>query len=312
MKKNTAFFVNGGAGRMLTSIPAFENYQKENPDDDFVIICEGGWDMFKGHPTLHKRCLVADFPNIFEEKIKDRNCVSLEPYRIWEYYNQKCSIAQAFDIEINKQGIRDLPAPSFHLSTEEDVNGYHIVQEGKEKTGKDKIVVLQPFGRTSVNNKGFVYDSGGRSFDIMDTIALVKKLQKDFGVLLMSEHKMSGDDWKNIGQPEKIGLRQWAGIINNADHFIGIDSVGQHLAKSLGTSSTVVFGSTFPINTSYINDSKVDIVDFDKDTRKYSPIRIGFDEVIERNNDRCLKFKDQYKCIDMIVKSAKKATGIKK
>jgi len=38
MKKNTAFFVNGGAGRMLSSIPALELYQKENPKDDFIIV----------------------------------------------------------------------------------------------------------------------------------------------------------------------------------------------------------------------------------------------------------------------------------
>lgn len=311
MKKNTAFFVNGGAGRMLSSIPALELYQKENPKDDFIIVCEGGWNMFKGHPTLGRLCVTTDTPNVFIEKIKDRQCVSLEPYRVWEYYNQKCSIAQAFDIEINKQGIRDLSVPSFHLSTEEEVFGYHLVEEGKKETKKDKLLVLQPFGRSSINQKGYVYDNGGRSLDIMDTIALVKKLKTHFAVVLMSEHKLSGEDWKGVGQPDNITLRQWAGIIKNADHFIGIDSVGQHLATALDVTSTVVFGSTFPINTSYPNHPKVDIVDFDAEQREYSPIRIAMDDVTERNNDRCLKFKDKYKCIDAIVKSAKKATGIK-
>jgi len=42
MKRSTAFFINGGAGRVVTSIPAFELYEKENPDDDFIIVCEGG------------------------------------------------------------------------------------------------------------------------------------------------------------------------------------------------------------------------------------------------------------------------------
>lgn len=311
MKKNTAFFVNGGAGRMLSSIPALELYQKENPKDDFIIVCEGGWNMFKGHPTLGRKCVTTDTPNVFIEKIKDRQCVSLEPYRVWEYYNQKCSIAQAFDIEINKQGIRDLSVPSFHLSTEEEVFGYHLVEEGKKETKKDKLVVLQPFGRSSINQKGYVYDNGGRSFDIMDTIALVKKLKTHFAVVLMSEHKLSGEDWKGVGQPDNITLRQWAGVIKNADHFIGMDSVGQHLATALDVTSTVVFGSTFPINTSYPNHPKVDIVDFDAELREYSPIRIAMDDVTERNNDRCLKFKDKYKCVDAIVKSAKKATGVK-
>ena len=135
-KRNTAFFLSGGAGRMLSAVPALELYEQENPEDDFVIVCEGTWEMFRGHP-LQKRCTGPDLPHLFTEKIKDRNCVTTEPYRVWEYYNQKCSLRQAFDIQINNKGIRDVPIPKFHLSSDEDVKGYHAVAEGKEKTGKD-------------------------------------------------------------------------------------------------------------------------------------------------------------------------------
>jgi hypothetical protein len=83
------------------------------------------------------------------------------------------------------------------------------------------------------------------------------------------------------------------------------------MAVACGTTSTVIFGSTFPINTSYLNNTKVDIIDFDEDKRQYSPIRLTYDDVIERNNDRCLSFKDQYRCIDRIVKSVKIMTGVK-
>ena len=38
------------AGRVISSIPAFEKYAENH--DDFVIVCEGGTDFFKGHPTL--------------------------------------------------------------------------------------------------------------------------------------------------------------------------------------------------------------------------------------------------------------------
>ena len=47
--------MNGGAGRVIASIPAFELYEKENPKDDFIIVCEGGTDFYKGHPTLSRR-----------------------------------------------------------------------------------------------------------------------------------------------------------------------------------------------------------------------------------------------------------------
>jgi len=99
-QRSKAFFLNGGAGRMLCSIPAFEKYEQESGDKDFIIICEGGTDVFKGHPTLDARTYDVWHKHLFLEKIKDRDIVSPEPYRIWEYYNQKCSIAQAFDIEI--------------------------------------------------------------------------------------------------------------------------------------------------------------------------------------------------------------------
>ena len=35
MLRNSAIFLNGGAGRMISSIPALENFEKENPNDDF-------------------------------------------------------------------------------------------------------------------------------------------------------------------------------------------------------------------------------------------------------------------------------------
>ena len=107
--------MNGGAGRQLCAIPAFEMYEKENPDDDFVIVCEGGMEMFLGHPTLHKRCFDNWHKNLFADKLKERDCVSLEPYRIWEYYNQKANISQAFDIEMSNKGVRELPKPTIKL-----------------------------------------------------------------------------------------------------------------------------------------------------------------------------------------------------
>jgi hypothetical protein len=54
-KRNTAIFINGGAGRVLASIPALEKFAEENPEDNFIIVCEGGTDFYKGHPILHAK-----------------------------------------------------------------------------------------------------------------------------------------------------------------------------------------------------------------------------------------------------------------
>jgi len=144
MSRSKAFFINGGAGRMIASIPAFELYEKESDDKDFIIVCEGGTDIFKGHPTLDNRTYDVWHKNLFKDYLKDREIVTTEPYRIWEYYNQQCSIAQAFDIQVNNKGIRDLPRPTLRLSKEEMLYGRQMVSDVKKKLKKEKVVVFQP------------------------------------------------------------------------------------------------------------------------------------------------------------------------
>ncbi len=288
-QRSKAFFLNGGAGRMLCSIPAFELYEKESGDKDFIIICEGGTDVFKGHPTLDGRTYDVWHKNLFAEKIKNRDIVSPEPYRIWEYYNQQCSIAQAFDIEINKKGIRSLPKPTLILSKDELLTGRKLIGDVKKQLKKSKIVVFQPFGRGIQVVDDSLVDPTSRSIEFKDTKALIKKLQeKDYGVILMSEFKIDFTDEKfkdEIAMPENVSMRQWAAIIKYADHFLGCDSLGQHLAYCVDKPSTVLFGSTYPINVSYPDSKLFTVLDMGEETREYSPIRITMDERVDRKHE---------------------------
>jgi ADP-heptose:LPS heptosyltransferase len=288
-QRSKAFFLNGGAGRMLCSIPAFELYEKESGDKDFIIICEGGTDVFKGHPTLDGRTYDVWHKNLFAEKIKNRDIVSPEPYRIWEYYNQQCSIAQAFDIEINKKGIRSLPKPTLVLSKDELLTGRKLIGDVKKQLKKSKIVVFQPFGRGIQVVDDSLVDPTSRSIEFKDTKALIKKLQeKDYGVILMSEFKIDFTDEKfkdEIAMPENVSMRQWAAIIKYADHFLGCDSLGQHLAYCVDKPSTVLFGSTYPINVSYPDSKLFTVLDMGEETREYSPIRITMDERVDRKHE---------------------------
>lgn len=308
MKRSTAFFINGGAGRVITSIPAFELYEKENPDDDFIIVCEGGMDFYKGHPTLHKRAYDTWHKGLFEQFIKDRDCVSPEPYRIWEYYNQKCSIAQAFDIEINKKGLRDLPSPTIELNKAEITQGKSVVDEVRAVTGFSKVIVIQPFGRGVEEN---LIDQTSRSFRVDDMLAIANQLKQEYGIIVMSELQLNlyeeNDNEPPLALPQIPDLRIWAGVIKEADHFLGCDSVGQHIAKTLGTKATVVTGSTFPINTSYLNDKDVTIFDIGEGRRVYSPIRASMEEEPDRINDKSMNMSKQH--INDIVKSIKETTG---
>ena len=288
-QRSRAFFLNGGAGRMISAIPAFEKYEQESGDKDFIIICEGGTDVFKGHPTLDARTYDIWHKNLFIEKLKDKDIVSTEPYRVWEYYNQKCSIAQAFDIEINKKGIRPLPKPTLNLSKDELLTGRKLISDVKKQIKKSKIVVFQPFGRGIQVVDDTPVDSTSRSIEFKDVKAIIKKLQdKDFGVILMSEFKIDFTDEKfkdEIAMPENVSMRQWAAIIKYADHFLGCDSLGQHLAHCLDKPATVLFGSTYPINVSYPENKLFTILDMGEDTREYSPIRITQDERVDRKHE---------------------------
>lgn len=307
MKRSTAFFINGGIGRVICSIPAFEKYLEETPDDDFIIVCEGGTEIFKGHPELDQKTYDIWHKNLFKEKLIDKNIVTTEPYRIWEYYNQKCSLAQAFDIQINNKGIRELPKPTLFLSKDELLTGRHLVAEVKKKLKKEKIIVLQPFGRGIEYIDETLVDKTGRSFELKDVKKIIKKLQDlGFGIILMAEFKidLSNEKLKDeIATPENVNIRQWAAIIKYCDHFLGCDSVGQHLAYAVGTQSSVVTGSTFPVNVSYPDVPSVEIFDMGEVFREYSPIRITIDERVDRNNENIMSMTDEI--IDVIINHIK-------
>jgi len=294
--RSKAFFINGGAGRMISAVPALEKYQEESGDKDFIIVCEGGTDVFKGHPTLDDHTYDVWHKNLFKDSLRQREIVTTEPYRVWEYYNQKCSIAQAFDIQINNKGIRDLPRPTLKLSKDELLTGRQLVSEVKKKLKKEKIVVFQPFGRGIEYIDETLIDKTARSFELKDVKSIVKKLQKeDVGIIMMSEFKVDFSDSKlkdEVAMPESANFRMWAAIIKYADYFLGCDSLGQHLAYAMDRSAVVVTGSTFPINVSYPDEPSIEILDMGEIHREYDPIRIFPDERVSRLNENIMAMTD--------------------
>lgn len=306
--RSTAFFVNGGAGRVICSIPAFEKYKEEHPDDDFIIVCEGGTDFFKGHPDLYPRVYDNWHKDLFRSHIQMRNVVTTEPYRIWEYYNQKCNLSQAFDIQINNQGVRELPKPSIKLSRQEMIQAKFVLEEVRQATKKSKIVVFQPFGRGAQMMGNFITDAGGRSFELANVLSIIKKLQKKgYGVIFMSEFTIdfSKEGCKDpVAAPMGVDLRQWAAIIAEADLLLGCDSVGQHIAYSQEVPAVVVVGSTCKENISYPNCDKFEVLDMGEGLRIYDPIRITSDEVTFRNNDGIMAMNGKIE--DVVVDSVDK------
>lgn len=291
MSRPKAYFINGGAGRVICSIPAFEKLAET--DDDFIIVCEGGMDLYKGHPILHDRAYDHWHKGLFEQHLKHRDIITPEPYRLWEYYNQKCSLSQAFDILINSKGVRELQKPTIVLNKMEIVSGYNVVQEVKAKTGFDKVVVIQPFGRGVQNAGEFVVDPSSRSFHLNDLVEIVNELKKEYGVIIMSEFPVALEEVDSakypVATPNIPDIRVWASVIQIADHFVGCDSVGQHIARAFDKTATVVTGSTFPVNITYPECKDFDVIDLGEGKRVYSPIRISLEDHIERQNDEVME-----------------------
>jgi ADP-heptose:LPS heptosyltransferase len=283
-----AFFINGGAGRVICAVPALEKYAEDHPDEKFLIVCEGGTDFFKGHPKLHNKVYDNWHKNLFHDKLIDMELVTPEPYRVWEYFNQKCSLSQAFDIEINNQGIRELPKPTLKLTQEEISTGKLGVRDVLAKSGKKRSIVFQPFGRGVNMKDDIITDPSGRSFEIGNVINIINKLQKDFAVIVMTELPINFQALgckELVSIPTNVPLRQWAGIIKSADMLLACDSVAQHISYALNKPTVSVMGSTFSINVSYPKCEYFKILDMGDGVRIYSPIRIAPDEYADMNND---------------------------
>lgn len=309
MKK--AFYINGGAGRVLAAIPALEHHIK-HIDPTVVIIVEGWLEICLLNKAIMHNVYPHDHPDLIE-KLRDREVISPEPYRLNAYFNQKCNLSQAFDMLINYDvPPEEVPADkdyNMFISKADVLVAQNLLQEINSHTKKDKFVVFQPFGSTAKAEGNYIIDESGRSFETEDIIQIVEELNKHYAVIMMGEIKIPGLP-KGVIVPEEITLLQWTAIIHAADYFIGCDSVGQHIAHAIEKPGTVVIGSTFPENTSYTSGSTLEIIDNGVGRKMYSPIRMTYDIRIEKNNEYLMKLDD--KTINKIVSNVKDKLGTKK
>ena len=309
MKK--AFYINGGAGRVLAAIPALEHHIK-HIDPTVVIIVEGWLEICLLNKAIMHNVYPHDHPDLIE-KLRDREVISPEPYRLNAYFNQKCNLSQAFDMLINYDvPPEEVPADkdyNMFISKADVLVAQNLLQEINSHTKKDKFVVFQPFGSTAKAEGNYIIDESGRSFETEDIIQIVEELNKHYAVIMMGEIKIPGLP-KGVIVPEEITLLQWTAIIHAADYFIGCDSVGQHIAHAIEKPGTVVIGSTFPENTSYTSGSTLKIIDNGVGRKMYSPIRMTYDIRIEKNNEYLMKLDD--KTINKIVSNVKDKLGTKK
>lgn len=288
------FYIDGGAGRVIAAIPALEKYVNKHTDEDIRILIPGWDNLLWGNTLLQDITYNPDTKGIFDEFIKDADIiVSPEPYRVPGYYNQKLSLAEAFDKEINcTEDHSDIGIPKLYLSKAEEKNAANMIADIKAQHKKNKTIVIQPFGRSARVDRGDVIDDSSRGLDSSAYLKLVKKLSTKYNLFLFAEKQFHLPEDTYTIKPE-MDLRMWMALIENCDYFIGCDSVGQHMARAFDKPGTVVLGSTFAKNVTY--PDWFQIVEKQGVSRKYSPIRIcGLDShLVDRYNDRCMDFTDE-------------------
>ncbi len=312
MTKNKIFLLGGGIGRQFCAIPALEHYALTH--NNFHIITDFKSDLFVGNPTLENYTYQYEEDDLFINIIKDGELDTIEPYHRSEYYNQECSLAQVFDLMINGKHSIGNKTPKIYLNPSENTKSKNFIEALKHEYKKDKVLVLQPFGQGAEVFPDGIFDHTNRSFSMENVITIATRLKKDYIILFMGNLRLNISnviDGVNINDNSIMyidaTLRNWSGYIKFADHFLGCDSVGQHLAKSVNQRSTVVLGGTFPINTSYPNDDKFTVFDLGKERRVYDPLRIiPYDQQVSEKNKGIMQMDDVTidKIIDNIVGSS--------
>lgn len=298
MKK--VFWIDGGAGRVVAAIPALLKYGKLNPNDEWSVIVVGFDNLYWGIPELQDRTYGLDTKGIFDNIISKADVViTPEPYRNPAYFRQEISLVEGFDREINgTTDHSDLGVPKLVFSKAETNTSIQTIKELKERQKKNKTVIIQPFGRGAqpldTNEQGQtteVGDEESRSLSSTAYLSLVKKLSLRYNLIFFGEPQFQLPQ-DTFASNFTCDLRQWGSLIEQSDYLIGVDSVGQHMARAVGTPGTVIIGSTFPVNTSYPDYFQI----IEKEgIRKYSPIRLtGLDSMLaNRLNEKLMDFEEK-------------------
>lgn len=283
---NTTFVIDGGAGRVITAIPALEKYAINNPDDDFRVLTAGWENLYWAHPVLQNRTYNINQKGVFDLHMKGRRVVHPEPYMLSEYYSQQKHLIQCFDQEINKtEDHSDLDKPNLYITPQEHLAAQRLIQEARKKTGKQKVVVLQPYGSGMKIDNDRPFDETYRSLDVDFALKLIYNISKNHTVIYFGEKQYyhPGDSY-SINLNDKGGdLRMYMSLIANCDYFIGVDSVGQHIARAFNKPATVILGATFEQNVTYPNFN----IYRNNSKPTYVPIRLSQIDCEFANNLNC-------------------------
>ena len=285
--------IDGGIGRVITAIPALLKYKKNNPEKDWYVSIMA-WDYLTlGIPGLQERTFSPDYRGVWEHYfMKADEVISPEPYRLPNFYKGKISLAEAFDEIINEtEEHSDLNYETLNLSNEEIRRGKEIIYDAYEKGGKERTIVINPYGSSAQLSLFEVYDDSLRSIPENMFLKLCELLSKNYNIIYMGYPSLLSKDNKFVYVPKSdIHIRDWMGVISQVDYIVGCDSMVQHVARATGTKGCVIMGGTNPINMSYPDYFRI----IQRKKPVYSPMRISglHINLAERLNKECIEYTD--------------------
>lgn len=288
------FYLEGGLGRVISALPAFMKYYKNNLEEEWYIFIHGWQYVTIGIPELQTRTFDPETKGVWENiLLKADEIVTPEPYRLPNYYKGNISLAEAFDEIINKTDDHsDLDFDVLKLSQREIRIGKEVIYEAYKAHKKEKTILINPYGSSALLSEVVgVYDMSIRSIPEEMFIKLSELLSKDYNLIYMGyPHLLSADNKFVYSLPQDIHMRNWMGVISQVDYIVGCDSAAQHIARCFNTRGCVIMGGTNPTNVTYPDHFRV----IQRKTPVLYPMRLSQIqmEMAENLNRECIEYTD--------------------
>lgn len=250
---HTTFFINGGIGRVVAAIPALEKYHRLNPEDDFKIIVSGWDQLFWSHPILQSRTFLSTHKGIFNTAIVSNSLKNPEPYFLYDFYNQKCNLVEAWDQCINNtKEHQDLNYQCLHVDPMELATGRAYINNIPNR-GDKPVIVMQPFGSGAMFLGNTVVDKSNRSFSQDAYLYIARALNSQAVILFASptEFRHVRDDFTYSFDQYQPYIRALMSLVANSDMVVSVCSSLQHIGRALGRSGVVIMGGTNAKSFSY-------------------------------------------------------------
>lgn len=223
---NIVFQISGGAGKCVMATAVCEAIKKQYPTSNLIVVSAYA-DVFLNNPNVFRAYNFGDMNYFYEEFIegeKDFKVFAHDPYVQTEYLYQDESLiktwCEMFGITYNGE------QPKIYLTARER----RFYQQ--KFTSDRPVLVLQTNGGADVNLKY----SWARDLPYQTVVDVIEAFKDEYNIVhLRREDQLMYENTIPVTE----NFRGLVVLISMSQKRLFIDSVGQHIAASLGLPSTV-------------------------------------------------------------------------